>query len=144
VPYKATAQSLTDVIAGHLHVAIPSLTTSLAHVRAGKLRALGITSTKRSTQLPEVPAIAEVLPGYQAVIWNAALAPVGTPAVILERLSKEIAAAMRAPEAVDRYRALGAETIGSSPEEFRKFLRDEIEINTRVIKAGGLKAELIR
>jgi tripartite-type tricarboxylate transporter receptor subunit TctC len=144
VPYKATAQSLTDVIAGHLHIVIPSLTASIPHVRSGKLRALGVTSTKRSTQLPEVPAIAEVVPGYQAVIWNAALAPVGTPKAILDRLSKDIAAAMRAPEASERYRALGAETIGSSPEEFRRFLHAEIEINGRVIKAGGLKAELVR
>ena len=145
VPYKATAQSLTDVIAGHLHLAIPSLTASIPHIRAGKLKPLGLTSAKRSVQLPEVPTIAEGgVPGYQAVIWNAVLAPRGTPKAILDRLSTEVAAAMRAPEIAERYRALGAETIGSTPEEFATFLRAEIAQYARVIKESGLKAELER
>ncbi|MCC6534294.1 MAG: tripartite tricarboxylate transporter substrate binding protein [Burkholderiales bacterium] len=145
VPYKGTAQSLTDVIAGHLHVAIPSLTASIPHIRAGKLKALGLTGTKRSSQLPEVPTIAEAgVPGYQAVIWNGVLSPAGTPKAVLERVSRELAAAMRSPEASSRYGALGAETIGSTPEEFARFLRAEIEQYARVIQAGGLKAELAR
>lgn len=145
VPYKGTAQSLTDVIAGHLHVAIPSITASLPHIRAGKIRALGLTSTKRSKQLPDVPTIDEAgVPGYQAVIWNAALAPAGTPKAILARLSTEVAAAMKSPEAQKRYGALGAETIGSSPEELAKFLRAEIEQYAKVVKASGMKAELAR
>ena len=145
VPYKATAQSLTDVIAGHLHLAIPSLTASIPHVRAGRLRPLGVTSAKRSVQLPEVPTIAEGgVPGYQAVIWNAVLAPRGTPKAILDRLSTEVAAAMRTPEVAERYRALGAETIGSTPGEFATFLRAEIAQYARVIKESGLKAELER
>ncbi len=145
VPYKGTAQSLTDVIAGHLHVAIPSITSSLPHIRSGKLKALGLTSTKRSAQLPEVPTIAEAgVPGYQAVIWNGLLAPAGTPKPILDRLSREVSAAMRAPEAAKRYGALGAETIGSTPQEFSTFLRSEIEQYARVIKASGMKAELER
>lgn len=145
VPYKATAQSLTDVMAGHLHIAIPSLTSSIAHVRSGKLRALGVTSTKRSVQLPEVPTIAEAgVPGYQAVIWNAVVAPRGTPPAILDRLSRETAAAMRSPEAAERYRALGAETIGSTPQEFATFLRAEIAQYARVIRESGLKAQLER
>jgi len=145
VPYKGTAQSLTDVIAGHLHVAIPSITSSLPHIRSGKLRALGITSTRRSPQLPDVPTVAEAgVPAYQAVIWNGALVPAGTPKPILDRLSREIAASMRSPEATQRYGTLGAETIGSSPEEFARFLRAEIEQYARVVKASGMKAELAR
>ena len=145
VPYKGTAQSLTDVIAGRLHVAIPSLTASLPHIRSGKLKPLGLTSANRSPQLPEVQTVAEAgVPGYQAVIWNGMLAPAGTPKPILERLSREVAAAMRAPEATQRYGALGAETIGSTPEEFSKFLRSEIEQYARVIRESGMKAELAR
>lgn len=145
VPYKGTAQSLTDVIAGHLHIAIPSITASLPHIRAGKIRALGLTSLKRSGQLPDVPTISEAgVSGYQAVIWNAALAPSGTPRPILDRLSAEVAAAMKSPEAQKRYGALGAETIGSTPAEFAKFLRSEIEQYARVVKASGMKAELAR
>lgn len=145
VPYKGTAQSLTDVIAGHLHVAIPSMTSSIAHIYAGRIKALGLTSTKRSPQLPDVPTIAEAgVPGYQAVIWNGVLAPAGTPHPILERLSREVVATMRSPEATARYGAMGAETIGSTAEEFARFIRAEIEQYARVIKASGLKAELGR
>jgi tripartite-type tricarboxylate transporter receptor subunit TctC len=143
VPYKGTAQLLTEAMAGHLHLAIPSVTSSFAHIRAGKLRALGVTSSARSAQFPELPTIAEAgVPGYQTVIWNGISAPRATPPAILDRLSREVAAAMRAPEAADRYRGLGAETIGSTPAEFDKFLRSEIEQYARVIREGGLKAEL--
>jgi len=145
VPYKGTPQSLTDIMSGQLHCALPSLTSALALIRAGKMKALGLTSLKRSNQLPEVPTIAEAgVPGYQAVIWNAALAPSGTPKPILDRLSTEVAAAMKSPEAQKRYGALGAETIGSTPEEFAKFLRTETEQYARVVKASGMKAELAR
>jgi tripartite-type tricarboxylate transporter receptor subunit TctC len=145
VPYKGTAQSLTDLIAGHLQVAIPSLTASLPHIRSGRIRPLGVTSTARSSQLPDVPTIAEAgVPGYQAVIWNGVLAPAGTPQPILDRLSREVADTMRSPEAAKRYAALGAETIGSSPQEFAKFLRDEIAQYAKVVKASGMKAELAR
>lgn len=145
VPYKATAQSLTDVMAGHLHVAIPSITASLPHIRAGRIKALGLTSLKRSKQLPDVPTIDEAgVAGYQAVIWNAALAPAGTPKAILSRLSTEVAAAMKSPEAQKRYGALGAETIGSTPEALATFLRSEIEQYAAVVKASGMRAELAR
>ena len=145
VPYKGTAQSLTDLIAGHLHIAIPSITSSLPHIKSGKMRPLGLTSTKRSNLLPDVPTIAEAgVPGYQAVIWNAALAPAGTPKPILDRLSREVAAAARSPEATRRYNAMGAETIGSTPEELAKFLRAEIAQYARVVKASGMKSEMTR
>ena len=143
VPYKGTAQLLTETMAGHLHLAIPSLTSSLPHIRSGKLRALGVTSSARSAQFPELPTIAEAgVPGYQSVIWNGVMAPRATPQGVLDRLSREVAAAMRAPEAVQRYSGLGAETLSSTPAEFAKFLRAEIEQNARVIRESGLKAEL--
>jgi tripartite-type tricarboxylate transporter receptor subunit TctC len=145
VPYKGTAQSLTDLIAGHLHIAIPSITSSLPHIKSGKMRPLGLTSTKRSSLLPDVPTIAEAgVPGYQAVIWNAVLAPAGTPKPILDRLNREVAAAARSPEATRRYSAMGAETIGSTPEELAKFLRAEIAQYARVVKASGMKSEMTR
>jgi tripartite-type tricarboxylate transporter receptor subunit TctC len=143
VPYKGTAQLLTETMAGHLHLAIPSLTSSLPHIRSGKLRALGVTSSTRSAQFPELPTIAEAgVPGYQSVIWNGVMAPRATPQGVLDRLNREVAAAMRAPEAVQRYSGLGAETLSSTPAEFAKFLRAEIEQNARVIRESGLKAEL--
>lgn len=143
VPYKGTAQALTDAIAGHLQVAIPSVSASLPHIRAGKLRAIGVTSEKRSTQLPDVPTIAEAaLPGFQAVIWNGILAPRGTSQPIIARLSRELISTMRAPEATERYRGFGGEAIGSSPEEFAAFIRREIEQYARVVKASGMVTEL--
>jgi tripartite-type tricarboxylate transporter receptor subunit TctC len=145
VPYRGTAQSLTDVIAGHLHVAIPSISSSLAHIRAGKIKALGLTSSKRSAQLPELPTIAESgVPGYQVVIWNALLAPAGTPKAIIDRLSREVADVLRSPEGKRRYSAQGAEPIGSTPQEFARFLRSEMEQYAKVIEASGLKKELAR
>ena len=93
--------------------------------------------------LMELPTIAEAgVPGYQSVIWNGVMAPRSTPPALLDRLNREVAAAMRAPQAVERYRGLGAEPIGSTPAEFAKFLRSEIEQNARVIRESGLKAEL--
>ena len=145
VPYKGTAQINAEVISGRLHVAIPSLTSSLPHIRGGRIKPIGLTSTKRSDLLPDVPTVAEAgLPGYSAVIWNGAFAPSGTPKAILDRLSKDVAAAMRSPQAQKRYGALGAETIGSTPQEFDAFLRAEIEKYAKVIKASGMKSELGR
>jgi tripartite-type tricarboxylate transporter receptor subunit TctC len=145
VPYKGTPQILTDVIAGHMQLGIPSMTSALPHVRTGKLKALGLTSPRRSPQLPDVPAIAEAgVPGYQAVIWTGVLAPAATPRAIVERLAVEIAGAMRTAEAAERYAALGAEARVMPPTEFNAFLLTEIEQWARVVRETGMKGELTR
>ena len=126
VAYKSTPQATVDVIGGHMHSAMASLTSVLPHVRAGKLRAIGTTGAKRSTLAPEVPAIAETLPGYSAEIWNGLLAPAATPRAIIQRLNEVTVAALKSAEMRERYAAIGAEVRYSTPQEFDAFTRAEM------------------
>jgi tripartite-type tricarboxylate transporter receptor subunit TctC len=126
VAYKSTPQATVDVIGGHMHSAMASLTSVLPHVRAGKLRAIGTTGAKRSTLAPEVPAIAETLPGYSAEIWNGLLAPAATPRAIIQRLNEVTVAALKSAEMRERYAAIGAEVRYSTPQEFDTFTRAEM------------------
>ena len=126
VAYKSTPQATVDVIGGHVHSAMASLTSVLPHVRAQKLKALGTTGAKRSTLAPDVPAIAETVPGYQAEIWNGLLAPGATPKPIIKRLNEATVAILKTSEIRERYAAIGAELRSSTPEEFDAFTRNEM------------------
>ena len=139
VPYKGTAQATTDVIAGHIQSALPSLTSVLPHIRSGKLKALGITGAQRSPLAPELPTIAEAgVPGYQANIWNGLLAASATPKPIIARLNRELVRQLNLPETRERYMSLGAEVLTSTPEGFDAFIRAEITKWAKVIKAAGI------
>ena len=140
VPYKGTAQATTDVIAGHIQSALPSLTSVLPHIRSGKLKALGITGSQRSPLAPELPTIAEAgVPGYQANIWNGLLASGATPKPIIARLNRELVRQLNLPETRERYMSLGAEVLTSTPEGFDAFIRAEITKWAKVIKAAGIQ-----
>ena len=142
IPYKGTTPGVVDLLAGQVKVMTPNLLTALPHIKAGKLRALGVTSAKRSEALPEVPTIAETgVPGYESVQWYGVLAPVGTAREIVMRLHAEIVRALRHPEVGDRLAADGAEPVGSSPEEFAAFIKSEIDKWARVARAAGIRAE---
>jgi tripartite-type tricarboxylate transporter receptor subunit TctC len=142
IPYKGSAPGVVDLLAGQVTVMTPNVLTALPHIKAGKLRALAVTSAKRSEALPEVPTIAESgLPGYDSVQWYGVLAPAGTPREIVARLHAEIARALRAPDVRERLAADGAEPVGSSPEEFAAFIRSEIDKWARVASAAGIRAE---
>ena len=142
VPYKATSQATTDVIAGHIQSALPSLTSVLPHVRAGRLKALGITSAKRSLLAPEIPTIAESgVPGYEALIWNGLIAPGATPKNVIARLNQEILRIINTPETRVRYTALGADALTSTPREFDAFIRTEMMKWEKVIKTPGFRVE---
>lgn len=139
VPYKATSQATTDVIAGHIQSALPSLTSVLPHVRSGKLKALGITGAQRSPLAPDIPTIAESgVPGYQAIIWNGLVAPAATPKTIVVRLGLETQRILKLPETRERYATLGADVLSSSPQEFDTFIRAELVKWEKVIKASGM------
>ncbi|MSP97603.1 MAG: tripartite tricarboxylate transporter substrate binding protein [Betaproteobacteria bacterium] len=141
VPYKGTAQATTDVIAGHIQSALPSLTSVLPHIRSGKLKALGITGAQRSPLAPDLPTIAEAgVPGYQANIWNGLLAAGATPKPLIARLNRELVRQLNLPETRERYAGLGAEVLTSTPEEFDAFIRAEITKWAQVIKAAGIQA----
>jgi tripartite-type tricarboxylate transporter receptor subunit TctC len=142
IPYKGTAPGVVDLLAGQVKVMAPNLLTALPHIKSGKLRALAVTSSKRSQALPEVPTVAEAgLPGYDSTQWYGVLAPAGTPREIVTRLHDAIARALRDAEVGKRLAADGAEAVGSSPEEFAGFIKSESEKWARVATAAGIKAE---
>ena len=141
VPYKGTAPGVVDLLAGQVLVMAPNLLTALPHIKSGKLRALAVTSARRSAALPDVPTVAEALPGYDSTQWYGVLAPAGTSRAIILRLYDEIVRALRDPEVGKRLAADGAEAVGSGPEEFAAFIRSETEKWARVAQAAGIKPE---
>jgi tripartite-type tricarboxylate transporter receptor subunit TctC len=142
IPYKGTAPGVVDLLAGQVLVMAPNVLTALPHIKSGKLRALAVTSAKRSVALPDVPTVAEAgLPGYDSTQWYGVLAPAGTPREIVSRLHDAIVRALRDPEVGKRLAADGAESVGSTPEEFAAFIRSETDKWTKVAAAAGIKPE---
>ena len=143
VPYKGNAQSLTDVLGGQVNLMFDQMSTSLAHIHAGKLRALGVTSRERSSLLPDVPTIAEQgLPGFEDVTWTALMAPTGTPPEIVERLRAAVATAVAQPELRKRFleRAIELQASASSPE-FTAYVKSEVESFARLAREANIKSE---
>ncbi|WP_431125948.1 tripartite tricarboxylate transporter substrate binding protein [Variovorax paradoxus] len=142
VAYKGGGPALTDVMSGHVPVFFASLASSLPFIQGGKLRALAVTGKTPSPALPQLPTVAEAgLPGYEVYEWNAVFVPAGTPAPVVERLSKEFAATLKDPEVRTRLEALGAEVIGSSPAELDSFRRAEIAKWTRLAKDNKIQVD---
>jgi tripartite-type tricarboxylate transporter receptor subunit TctC len=140
VPYKGSAAALTDLIGGHVDLSIPSISSGLAFVKAGRLRALGITSAKRSSLLSEVPTIAEAgVPGFEVVGWFGLVGPAGMPKDVVSRLSTEIARILKTPDVRERMLKEGAEPVGNSSEEFATFLAEDLRKWTKVIKAANIR-----
>ena len=142
VPYKASAESATDIMTGRIDMQLATVLPTLALLRAGTLRALGIASAQRSALLPDVPTIAEAgLPGYEASLWMAIVAPAGTPAGIVTRLNETIAAALATPEARDALRDQGLDIETSTPAALATRIRDETGKWGEVIRQTGIVAE---
>jgi tripartite-type tricarboxylate transporter receptor subunit TctC len=143
VSYKGMAQATTDVIAGQIELAFPSMTSVLPHVKSGKLKAYAITAAKRSPIAPELPTMSEAgVPGYEASIWNGLLAPSGTPKPIVARLNQAVVQALNTPEAREHYAAMGADVLYDSPAEFDAFIRSEMTKWAKVIRESGIRVEL--
>ena len=143
VPYKGNAQSLADVLGGQVNLMFDQMSTSLAHIHAGKLRALGVTSRERSPLLPDVPTIAEQgVAGFEDVTWTALMAPTGTPPEIVERLRAAVATAVAQPELRKRFLERAIELQASkSPEEFTAYVKSEVENFARLAREANLKSE---
>lgn len=142
VPYKSSAESLTALMSGQgADIIFENLAPAMPHIQAGKLRALGVTSAKRSSSLPDVPAIAEMLPGFDVVSWQAIFAPAGVPKPIVDRLSGEMIKAIQDPDIKSKLVAQGIEPGGMTPAELGAFQKAEIEKWARVIKAGNIKVD---
>ncbi|MBB1599583.1 tripartite tricarboxylate transporter substrate binding protein [Variovorax sp. UMC13] len=141
VPYKANPPAVLDLVGGQIDLMIVDLTTSLPQVKAGKLRALGISSAKPSPLVPEVPTIATSLPGYEFGYWNALYAPAKTPAPVVQRLSELMRDALATPSVRQAIEKTGQEVAFAPPEELAKFQLAELERWGRIIKAAGIEPE---
>jgi tripartite-type tricarboxylate transporter receptor subunit TctC len=141
VPYRGGAPALTDLIAGQVHVMFDNIPTCAEHVKTGKLRGLAVTSTTRSEVLPDLPTLADFLPGYEASAWYGIAAPKNTPAEIIGKLNKEVNAALADPAVKSRFTELGAILLPGSPADFRKLLADETEKWGKVVKFSGAKVD---
>lgn len=142
VPYKGSVQSLMDLIAGHIQLSFNITAPSIPHIRAGRVRALAVTSAKRVPALPELPTIAEAgVPGYENSTWSGIGAPVGTPPPIIERLNREFAAVLQMPDVQERFAAGGSIALGGTPAQFRDYLKSELGKYGRLIREAGIKVE---
>jgi tripartite-type tricarboxylate transporter receptor subunit TctC len=140
VPYKGAAPALTDLVGGQLHVICTSPLPAMPHVKAGRLRALAMTSTRRSPSAPDIPTVAETVPGYESTLWYALLAPAGTPDAVVKRVHAETLRALKSPEMSEQLSRQGAEAVGNSPAELQAFIRAEIARWTKVIRAANITA----
>jgi len=142
VPYKGAAPAMQDLIGGQIQLMFDNLASSLGQIRAGKVRALAVTTAKRSSLAEELPTIAESgLPGFDISTWFGVFAPGGTPRPIVERLHDEFVKALAAPDVRDKMLRLGAEPVGNTPEEFAAYIKSEAQKYAKVIKASGAKVD---
>ena len=142
VPYKGTALAIPDLISGQTQMLFDSLVSALPHIKGGKVKALAVTSTKRTPLLPNVPTVIESgLPGYEVNTYFGLFAPSGTPREILQRLQREAAAAVQSPEVKERFAGQGAEPVGGTPEALSALIRAETAKWKRVIEAGQIKVD---
>ncbi len=142
IPYKGNAGALTDIAGGHLDVVYNGITSAIALVRGNKLRALAVTSLQRSAALPDVPTLDESgLKGFEAVAWNGLNAPAKTPRDIVMKINADVIRIVNSPELKERLKADGSDPVGSTPEQFATFLRNEIAKWAKVIKFANVKPE---
>jgi tripartite-type tricarboxylate transporter receptor subunit TctC len=141
VPYKGSAPAITDLVGGQVQMLFIELGSALPYVRSGKLRVLAVGTEKRSPLLPDVPAMAEVLPGFLSAVWFGMVAPPGTPSAIANKLSAAIAEGLKQPEGMKRLAELGVEGRGSTPAEMALFMKQESDRWGKVIRSSGVKAE---
>jgi len=142
IPYKGAAPAVTDVIGGHAHMTFAPIAAVVAPIKSGRMRALAVTAGTRSTLFPELPTIAEAgVPGYDASGWNAMLAPRAVPRDIILRIHQALVESLNTPRVKEIMTTSGAEAVGSSPEEFARFLQSEMVKWGKVVRAAGIKSE---
>lgn len=142
VPYKGTGQALIETISGQVHAIFGNPLSSFQHVKAGRLRALGVTTAQRSKVFPELPTIAESgVPGYDDATWFGVLAPAGTPTAIISKVNAELLKTLQSRDVLDRLAPDGGEPVGSTPEQFRNHLAREIARWRKVVKDAGIKMQ---
>jgi tripartite-type tricarboxylate transporter receptor subunit TctC len=141
VPYKGAGLALSDLIGGQLDLMYPAIASGYPYIQSGRLRALGVTSPRRHPSLPEVPAIAETVPNYESRSWIGVLVPVGTPRDIVNRINTVVVKVVNTPEVRQALIAQGTDPETNTPEEFAKYIREEVARAAKVVKAAGIKPE---
>ena len=141
VPYRGAAPALTDLVGGTANVMFDNLGTSLPQVQAGKIKLLGVATPKRMPTLPDVPTIAETLPGFEATAWFAVVAPPGTPKQIVEKINADINEALRDPAVMKRMATMSAQIVGGTTQQTAQYFRSEVDRWHKVIKAANVKIE---
>ena len=141
IPYKGFGQGINDVMAGHVPLIFGGITASIQITKGGKLKALGVTSAKRSRALPDVPAIAETLPGFRVEAWYGFMGPPGMPKELVKKINDDVASILRRPDFQARIAADAMEVIGGSPEEFGAQVRDDLQEWGKLIKASQIKMD---
>jgi tripartite-type tricarboxylate transporter receptor subunit TctC len=141
VPYKGAGPALIELIAGQVHVLFDNLPSSIGHIKSGELRALAVTTLKRSPALPDVPTVNDSVPGYEASAWFGMSVPKGTPPAIIQKLNREINAALADPTMKARLAELGGDPIAGSPADFWKLHAAETEKWAKVVKFAGAKID---
>jgi len=140
IPYKGVAPGLVDLIAGQISINIPSILSALPHAQSGRARALAVTGSTRTRAAPELPTMQQAgIKGYESMTWYGIVAPIGTPPEVVNKLSAEVAAILRQPDTHERLSKEGADPVGSSPQEFSRFIQSEIEKWRKVIRAAGIQ-----
>jgi tripartite-type tricarboxylate transporter receptor subunit TctC len=141
IPYKGSAASITAVIAGDVQMTIVDTPPLVPQIKAGKVKALGVTSVKRSGSMPEVPTVAESVPGYEMVLWIGMFAPAGTPREIAAKLNAEVVRIVKLPDIRQKLDGMGVEPLGNTPEQVSEWIRREIAKYGPVVRAANIKAE---
>jgi len=141
VPYKGSAPGVIDLVSGQVQFMLNPMPEPMAFIKDGRLRALATSTAKRISALPDLPPVAEAIPGYETITWQGFLVPSGTPKEIVDRLHAELIKALKDPEFASRMRGMGLEVYGTTPAEFSQFIRDENVKWTKVIKATGARVD---
>jgi tripartite-type tricarboxylate transporter receptor subunit TctC len=141
IPYKGGPPAVIDLVAGQVSALFAALPTVFGQVRAGKLRALAVSGAKRAATVPDVPTVAETVPGFESVQWWAMFAPAGTPAEVVDRLNSEVAKIIADADVKTRFAAEGAEPAGGSPRDLAAFLKADYEKWGKVVKETGVRSE---
>jgi tripartite-type tricarboxylate transporter receptor subunit TctC len=142
IPYKGAAPAMTDLLGGQIDLMFPGITPVVAHVKTGKLRALGLTSLKRSAALPDVPTMDELgVKNFESIGWYGVLVPAGTPEPIVARLNRDFVAAMNQPDLKERLASQGGDAVSSTPEQFAAFIDSELKKWTSVIRTANIRID---
>jgi tripartite-type tricarboxylate transporter receptor subunit TctC len=141
VPYRGAGPAMVDLMGGQVQVMFNTMSASLGHVKGGKLRALGVATKTRQPALPDVPTVAEFVPGYEASFWTGISGPKGTPAEVVNKVNRDVNTALGDATLKERFAEWGATALTGSPADFAKFVADETEKWGKVVKAANIKAE---